>query len=179
MNRFLTYFIGPETVLTAVTVALFWFCGRHNSGEGRDVRLMELILMWLPFALVPLAFATIFVPGAKTWSWLGRTVILTFLAMVICAVRLLEGFGTGAKGQDAGFILVVTFGGFTVAIGSVIAGAMILAAQKPGFATWFREHRIIGSILSVVSVVPLGFVYAFVVTMVVFVGASFVSAFKR
>lgn len=40
MNRPLTQLLGPEAVLVMFTGLLFWFCARHNSGEGRDLALI-------------------------------------------------------------------------------------------------------------------------------------------
>ena len=56
MDRPLTYLLGPEAALTLATIVLYLFCARHNSGEGRDVAIMEKIVWMLPFLLAPFAF---------------------------------------------------------------------------------------------------------------------------
>ncbi len=164
MNRPLTYLIGPETALALFSVVLFWFCGRHNSGAGRDVVLMEKLIWLLPFIVTPIAFATIFVPGARTWWWLGRAILFAFIAILVCGGRLIEGLGSGAKGQDAAFILLVALGAFAVAPATAATGAMILAETKPGFGTWFQAHKTLGSILILLSALPIGVVLGVVVT---------------
>src|SRR5262245_30843854 len=116
MNRQLTYLFGPETVLAVLTAAIFWFCARHNSGEGRDVNIMEQLVVMLPLFVVPLVFATVLVPGAKNWWWLGRAIVFTYIMLGICAGRIITGFGTGAKWQDAAFILVILFGSISIAL---------------------------------------------------------------
>jgi hypothetical protein len=179
MNRSLTYVFGPEVVLLAFTGLTFWLCSRYPSGEGRDVLIMEKCVMLLPFVMVPPVFATVFVPGAKNWWWLGRAIILTYAVMCICAGKFIGGFGTGAKGQDAGFIMVIGFGTVFIAIGAAIAGAMILAEARPAFGAWFKAHRVIGSILTLFAAVPIGF--ALGVTAMVGIGifAGAYSSFRR
>lgn len=179
MSRNLTYFLGPESVLTLLGAAVFWICARHNSGDGRDAALMEKLVMLLPFVVVPIVFATIFVPGAKNWWWLGRAIVLTFVMLSICAGRLIHGFGMGAKGQDAAFIMVITFGIVGVAFATTITGAMILAEAKPAFADWFRARKIIGSILLLLSSVPIGFALGIVVTLGIGIFAGIYTSIKR
>jgi hypothetical protein len=164
MNRYLTYFIGPESVLTILSLAVFWFCARHNAGEGRDVAIMEKLVVLLPFIVVPIVFATVLVPGAKTWWWLGRAVLFTFAMLMICSYRVIEGFGTGAKGQDAAFIVVIMFGSVAIALATSVAGAMILAELKPAFADWFRARKVLGSLAVLASSLPIGFTLALIVT---------------
>lgn len=178
MNRYLSYFIGPETVLLALSVAVFWFCARHNSGEGRDLLLLEKLVMTLPFFVVPLAAATILVPGAKNLLWLGRFVVFTYVMLAICAGRIITGFGTGAKGQDAAFIMVIVFGTAVIALVTSVAGAMILAETKPAFAGWFRSHRILGTLLTAVSIVPVGVVLGGAATVLIGVLAAAYSSIK-
>ncbi len=56
MSRLVSFILGPESVLLLISALVFWFCARHNSGVGRDVELLERLLMVLPFIVVPLAF---------------------------------------------------------------------------------------------------------------------------
>ena len=154
MNRWATYLIGPETVLTVITIVIFSICSRHNSGEGKDVELMEKLVMGIAFWLVPLVFLTIFVPGARNWWWLGRASVLTLIMLLVMAGRLIAGFGTGAKGQDAGFLMVMCFGTVMIAICGAITGAMVLAETKPAFANWFGNHRLLGSLAVAASTIP-------------------------
>lgn len=179
MNQNMTYIIGPESVLAVFCAATFWFCSRHNSGTGRDVELMEKLVMLLPFVVVPVVFATIFVPGAKSWWWLGRAIVLTFAVLMICGGRLISGFGMGAKGQDAAFILIIAFGIVGVALATSISGAMILAEHRPGFADWFRARKIMGSILTLLMTLPIGVVLGVTVCLGIGVLGGLYSAFKR
>lgn len=164
MNRLPAYLIGPETTLALIGALLFWYCSRHGSGEGRDVVLMERLIWLLPFLIVPAAFATIFSPGAKTWWWLGRAMACSYAAIFVCGYRLIHGLGTGAKGQDAAFVLLIVSGTVAIALASTMSGAMILATKKPAFALWFQAHKVLGSFLTLVIAVPVGFVLGFIVT---------------
>ncbi len=180
VNRLLTYLIGPETVLTLFSILLFWFCARHNSGAGRDVVIMEKLIWTMPFIVTPIAFATIFVPDAKNWWWLGRTIVFTYIAIMVCGYRLIEGLGSGSKGQDAALILLLAIGAVAIAIATAVTGAMILAATKPGFANWFQAHKVLGTLLTAFATIPIGVVLGLTAT---FVGtillAFYVEVFKR
>jgi hypothetical protein len=178
MNRHLTYLIGPETVLLAVTAFIFQVCAQYGSGAGRDVDILERLVVTLPLWVVPLVFATIVVPGGRSWSWLARAIILTLIGLLVCAGRIIEGFGSGAKGQDAAFILVIAFGAVVVALASSITGAMILGHVKPSFADWFRQQKVTASVLTLASAVPISFVLAFVVTLSFSIVALTYSALK-
>jgi|GEM_PF-4936477 hypothetical protein len=179
MNRWTTYLAGPETVLAIITMLIFGICARHNSGEGRDVELMEKLVTGLAFWVVPLVFATVFVPGSKNWWWLGRAVMFTSVMLLVMAGKLISGFGTGSKGQDAGFIMVMVFGVFMVAVCSAIAGAMILSETKPAFGSWFSNHKFVGSLLVLVAMVPIGFLLGIIQSVGVGIFLSAWSAFKR
>ena len=179
MSRATSLLTGPELVLALLTGAVFWFCARHDSGEGRDVQLCEKLLMLLPLLVVPAAFATVLLPGAKTWWWLGRAVVFTYVFLLVGAGRLIAGFGTGAKGQDAAFIMVLIFGTVLIAIGTAVTGAMVLAENRPAFAAWFGARKILGSLLTAVATVPIGFALGIVATIAVTVVASLATAFKR
>lgn len=180
MNRPLTYLLGPEAVLVVFSVLLFWFCSRHNSGEGRDLAIMEKLIWSIPFLITPIAFATILAPDAKNWWWLGRAIVSTCLAVMVCGYRLIEGLGSGSKGQDVGLILLLMLGAVAIAIATSITGAMILAATKPGFANWFQAHKVLGTFLTAVATIPIGVVLGLTAT---FVGtillAFYCEVFKR
>lgn len=180
MNRPITYLLGPEAALAVSTALLFWFCARHNSGAGRDVALMEKLIWAIPFLLTPIAFATILVPDAKNWCWLGRAIGFTYLAIFVCGYRLICGLGSGSKGQDVAMILLVVLASVAIAIASSITGAMILAATKPGFANWFQAHNFLGSCLTVLAMIPIGFVLGIVVTVIsTILLAFYCEVFKR
>ena len=164
MNRWISFVLGPEVVLIAATAAVFAFCARHPSGEGRDLQAVERLAMLLPFVLVPLVFATVLVPGARNWGWLARTLVFTFVALGVCAGRTLSAFGTGAKGQDAGFIMILTLGVLLASLGTAAAGALILAETRPTFAAWFRAHPVLGVLLTLLSTVPIGLALGVVLT---------------
>ena len=179
MNRSLTYFIGPEIVLTALSLAVFWYCGRHNSGQGDDIRLMEKLVMLMPFVVVPLVFATIFVPGAKNWWWLGRAIGFTFVMLLICGGRVISGFGSGAKGQDAAFLILIMFGTLAVSVATAVTGAMILGETRPAFAEWFSGRRFLGTLLTLIASIPIGFVLGVSVTLISSCLAMAYSVIKR
>ncbi len=180
MSRPLTYLLGPETALVLFSGLLFWFCARHNSGEGRDLALMEKLIWAIPFIITPLAFATILAPDAKHWWWLGRAIVLTYIAIMVCGYRLIEGLGSGAQGQDVGLILLLMLGAVAIAIATAVTGAMILAETKPGFANWFHAHKILSAFLTALTTIPIGAVLGLTAT---FVGtlllAFYVEVFKR
>lgn len=180
MNRPLTYLFGPEAVLALFSVLLFWFCSRHNSGEGRDVAVMEKLIWALPFIITPIGFATILAPDAKNWWWLGRAIGFTYIAILVCGYRLIHGLGSGAKGQDAAFILLIVLASAAIALATAVTGAMILIATKPGFANWFQTHKVLGSFLTLLSAVPIGFVVGIAATVVFAILLSFYcEVFKR
>lgn len=171
--------LGPETVLLLAAAGVFWFCARHDSGEGRDLLVLERLVMVLPLAVVPLAFATVLVPGAQSWWWLGRAIVVTLAGLMICAGKIIAGFGSGAKGQDAAFVLVVVFGIALVSVGTAATGALILAANHAGFAEWFRVRRLLGCVLTMLAVLPIGVVLATGTTVLVGVTAGIWSALSR
>jgi hypothetical protein len=168
MNRPLSYLLGPEAVLVLFSALLFWFCSRHNSGEGRDIVIMEKLIWAIPLIITPIAFATILAPDAKNWWWLGRAIVFTYIAIMVCGYRLVAGLGSGSKGQDGALIMLVVLGSVAIAIATAVIGAMILAATKPGFANWFHAHKILGTFLTALAAIPIGFVLGLTVT---FVGA--------
>ncbi|HYG22863.1 MAG TPA: hypothetical protein VEH04_08780 [Verrucomicrobiae bacterium] len=179
MNRWATYLLGPETVLTIITFVIFTVCARHSSGEGKDVELLEKILMGLAFWVVPLVFATVSVPGARNWWWLGRAIGLTSIMLLVIACRLISGFGTGAKGQDAAFILVMILGIVMISLCAAVSGGWILFDLRPGFANWFRNHRFVGSLLVAAGAIPIAIALGLVQIAGVTLVASVWSSFKR
>jgi hypothetical protein len=174
MNRHLTYILGPEAVLVLSAIITWWFCSRHNSGEGRDVEIMGRLIWTIPFFITPVVFATILVPDAKNWWWLGRAILFTYIAIFVCGYRFIEGLGSGSKGQDVAFILLVALGAFTTGIATAVTGAMILADVRPGFGDWFHAHKVLGSFLTLLAAVPLAFVIGLTVTVV---GATLLSIY--
>ena len=83
--------------------------------------------------------------------------MFTYIAILVCGYRLVCGLGSGAKGQDVALILLVVLGAVAIAIATAVTGAMILAGTKPGFAHWFQAHKILGTILTALATVPIGF----------------------
>ena len=179
MNRLLNLLLTPEIVLLVLTGCVWAFCARHASGEGRDVERMERLIMLLPWLVVPVVFATVLAPGARNWIWLTRAVTETFLMMVVCSGRIISGFGNGARGQDAAFLMTMIFGTVAVALATSAAGAYILAEVRPAFGAWFRTHWILAPALTLIASVPIGLVQGFVLTVLVGVGAAFYSGFTR
>jgi hypothetical protein len=164
MKRPLSILLSPEAVLVLITAAVFWCCAHLPSGAGRDVEVLGRVVMFLPVLVVPVVFATVLAPGAKTWWRLGRAVIFTFVALAVCAWRIIEEFGAGPKGQDGAFIMMLVFALVMVSLGTAITGAMILGDTRPAFAAWFRARRVIGTLLTLLAALPIGFVLSIVVT---------------
>lgn len=180
MNRAINYLLGPEAVLAAATAVLFWFCARHNSGEGRDVVTMEKLIWAIPFVLTPIAFATILAPDARNWWWLGRAIGFTYIAIFVCGFRIINGLGSGPKGQDVAMILLVVTASVAIAIASSVTGALILAATKPGFANWFQSHKFLGSFLTMLAMIPIGFALGITATFIsTILLAFYCEVFKR
>jgi hypothetical protein len=179
MSRALSILLGPEVVLAALTAVVFLFCARHNTASDHDVRLLEKLLMVLPLIVVPIAFATILGPGARNWVWLGRVNVATMLCLSLCAYRLVSGFGSGAKGQDVGFMLVIGFGIGLSTIANAICGAMVLREQKPAVASWFQMHPVAGHLLTAVATLPILVVQVIATVAIVAAFALVASAFER
>lgn len=156
MSRLLTYLLGPETVLVLVNLAVFWFCARHGSGAGEDLRWMERGVWLMPPLAVGAAFLTLAVPGASGWWWLGRAILASLVGTAVLAWRLVEGFGSGAKGQDAAYIIALCLTGLSIGLGTAVAGAILLARQNPAFAEWWRMRPVVGIVLTLGASVPLG-----------------------
>ena len=172
MNRRMTYGVGPETVALLLGAFLFWYAAQHGSGEGGDLARLSEATMLMPLGVVPLVFATYFVPGAGTWSWLIRALVGSWAVMFVGGARMISGFGSGAKGQDAAFMLLLVFGTSLVAVAATLAGARILYVQRPPFAAWFRGHKFLGILLTLASMVVVGVVMGFVITFGVGVAAG-------
>lgn len=182
MNRALTFLAGPELVLAALTVGVFAFCARHNSYGSADVRVLERLLLLLPFVVVPAGFLTILAPEAKSWTWLTRANLAILVCIAVCGYRIVSGFGapgSGPKGQDAGMILVVSFAICLATVANAICGAMVLRAQSPGVAEWFRLHPIGGHALTAAATVPIFAVLVLAAVLLVTVLASVAGAFQR
>ncbi len=178
MNRRLSLFVGPEAVATLLMVASFVICKQHASYSESDVRTLETVIWLLPVVTVPLTFATIAVPGAKTVGWLVRANVAVLVCLMVGAYFIVSGFGapgSGPKGQDAGLILAVSLGAFFSAIASTICGVLILRVKRPQFDGWFRRHPVIGPLLTVVATVPVVFAQIIATGTVVGVIGAFVT----
>lgn len=156
MYRLISFISNPEVVLLLSCVLLFLFCLQHNSGEGHDVELMEKLIWALPFILTPISFSTILATDAKSWWWLLRAIVFTYLAIFICGYQLISALGSGSKGQDVAFILLIVTGTVAIAIATAITSVMILSATQPAFAIWFHTHRALGILLVILSTVLVG-----------------------
>jgi len=147
-----------------------------------DVRSLERLLWFLPLLIVPLAFATLYLPGAKTWVGLARVNVAAAICLAVCAGRIVSGFGapgSGPKGQDVGFILIVSLGLVFSALANSICGAMILRGQKPAIAEWFRVHSFVGPTLTALASVPVLVAEVVAGGVVVALVAMVITLFKR
>lgn len=182
MNRFLLSIGTPEVALGVFTALLFAFCARHNSFEDRDVRLLERLLWLLPLMVVAVAFATLLRPELRTWWGLGRINLAVTLALIFGAYRLVSGFGapgSGPKGQDAGFIVVFALGMALCAPANAGAAAWILSDQNPSFADWFRQRKLIGSLLTFLAALPLAVIMMAWGSVVLGLAGAMAMAVKR
>ncbi len=159
MNRALTYLLGPEAAMALLTALIFFLCARYGSYSSRDVDIINNLIWSLPLVTVVLAYATIFVPGARSWWWIPRVNIAVAVALLICVNKLSYAHAAPDSGPRSGmeYVVVLCFGLCLAALANAIAGALILAEHKPAFAAWFRAHRVIGSVLTVLAAVPVGF----------------------
>lgn len=179
MNRSMTYLLGPESMALIAGISTWVVTTRHNSGQGRDVDVLEAWAMWLPFVVVPLVFLTAFAPGARNWMWVGRAILLSYLALGLCGARLIQGFGMGAKGQDAAFLMILIFGTALISLGTSISGAWVLALQRPGFGVWMGKHQVLGGLLTLVAALPVGFILGLSSLAMVAIVAGVYSGLKR
>lgn len=176
----MTWLLGPESVAAAVGAAVLWYCARHASGTGRDVELMERLVVLLPLLVVVPVFLTILAPGATaTWTWLTRALVVSFVVAGFLTLRVVEGFGSGAKGQDAAMIVSLCLTSMVAGAGSAIAGAMVLSQRDAAFAAWFKARPVLASLITLAASVPIGIALLFVLCVVggVLLGAW--SAFRR
>lgn len=182
MNRSLAFLVGPEAAMAFFTAAVFFFCARHYSYSSRDVDILERVMWLLPFAAVPLVYATIFVPGAKSWWWLGRVNVALFAALIVCGNKVVGGFvapGAGPSAGAFGIFAVICFGVVFAALANSLSGALIIAESKPAFAEWFRARKVVGSILTALAAVPIGAAMAFVLAVALSVYVGVTSLFNR
>lgn len=182
MNRPLHFLAGPEAVLALLTALVFLVCARHSSYSAADVRVLERMMWLLPVVAVPLAYATLLVPGAKSWWWIGRINLAVLVCLTVGALRVVEGFGapgSGPKGQDAGFIIVISLGVILSALGNAVAGALVLRAENPSFAEWFRLRPVLAPALTVLAAVPLAAAQTVATGLVLGIAGAVYSAFSR
>jgi len=145
--------------MTLLTVLVFAFCARHYSYSSRDVDIPGRLMWLLPVLAVPLVYTTHFVPGAKSWWWLIRANIALSIALIVCSGKLVNGFLAPEAGPSVGVygaFAVFCFGMILAALGNAVAGALILAQNKPAFAEWARHHRVPGSVMTGLAAVPIG-----------------------
>lgn len=182
MNRPLTCLLGPEATMTLLTALVFLICARHYTYSTRDVDILGRLMWLLPIIAVPLAYATILVPGAKSWWWLGRANIALFVALLVCANKVVNGFkapGSGPSAGGLGIFAVLCFGLVFAALTNAVTGALILAEHKPAFAEWFRARRFIGCLLTAIAAIPIGAAMAAEGGVIVGIHVFFVTLFKR
>jgi hypothetical protein len=182
MSRSSSILLGPEAAMALLTAAVFLFCSRHGSYSSRDVDSLERLMWALPFLAVPLAYATIFVPGASGWWWLGRVNVALFVALLVSANKVVGGFvapGAGPSAGAYGIVAVISFGVVFAALANAVVGALILAEARPAFAEWFRAHRFMGSTLTAFAAVPIGAAMTFVLGAALSVYVGVASLFNR
>ena len=165
--------------MVVVTAVVYWICSRHASGEGRDVALMEQMIFVVPLLAVLAVFLTGLVPGMRSWWWLGRAILASFVGTAIFSYRIIEGFGSGAKGQDAAFVISFMGAGVAASLATAVAAALIRADQDPAFADWFRLRPVVGSTLTLLAAVPIGVVLLIGASTVGGLALGFWSVFRK
>ncbi len=182
MNRPLAYLLGPEAAMILLTALVFLFCARHYSYSSRDVAILNRFLWLIPLLAVALAYATAFVPGAKSWWWLGRVNVSVFVAITVCANKVVDGLVAPGAGPGTGataIFAVLCFGLVLAALANAFGGAYILAEHKPAFAQWYHAHRFLGYFLTLLAAIPIGAVMLAAGTLVVGIYSSFVTLSKN
>ncbi|HEX2099155.1 MAG TPA: hypothetical protein VHF69_00745 [Candidatus Synoicihabitans sp.] len=161
MNRWPLIVFAPEVIVAGLTVVICWYCARHYTYSDSDVRSMERLLWLLPLLFVGAAFATFFVTGHRTWSWLLRANLAAAVGLGLVLLRAVGGLGapgSGPKGQEAAFILVIAFAMILGAVANTFAGALILRANRPTLDGWYVEHPLRALALTGVAAIPVFFV---------------------
>lgn len=179
MNRALPLLLGPEAVMLAITLAMHVYCARHASGEGRDLRVMGVLIWSLPLLAVTAVYLTVLAPGAANAWWLARAALASLVGISLCSYRIVEGFGEGAKGQDAGYVFALLVGGIAMSLGTSICGAYVRTQTHPAFADWFRARPVLGCTLTLLAAIPIGAVIFGVTTAFGGFALGLWSAFRR
>ena len=182
MSRGLAILMAPELVVAVLIAVVFLVCARHHSYSDADVRVLERLLYLLPVVLVGAVFAGLYGTGLRTWGGLVRANLAVIVGLVVAGYRIVSGFGapgSGPKGQDAGFIVLLSLGLVLSTVANAVLGTVILRAQKPAVAEWYRDHAVAGPLLSVVSMVPILLVQIVAVTLVASVAGMLAGWFKR
>lgn len=165
MNRVAGILFGPEVALALLTGAIYLFCVRHSSYGSEDVRAIERMIWLCPFLAVAVGFATYWLPGARTWWWMGRLNLSLLATLVVSALLLIDKLGkpgSGPHGQDGAFIVIVSFGVIFSAIGNSFLAASLLRAQRPGLDAWFQLRPVLGHVLTFLAAIPVGTVQVIV-----------------
>ncbi len=148
---------APETIAAIAVAVVYGLCALHPNVDGKDVDFLEGMIWLLPPIVVPAVFATV-LDGTQSLRWLLRPTLASLAALMVSAFRTIQNFGSGARGQDAALIVVMTLGVVFVAVALSVSGAVILARQRPAFRDWFRRRRLLGSLLTLMAAIPVGFV---------------------
>lgn len=179
MPRLLSIALGPELLMAVIVACVFGFCARHATTSPGQTEILERLIFLLPPLIVLAVFLTVFVPGAANWWWLGRASVVSMVGTGIVAGRIIAGFGSGAKGQDAAFIVAIMFAGFAASLAIPASGAYVLARTNSSFAEWFRMRPVIGVLLTIAAAVPVGVALFFIVSFGGGILLGIWSAFRR
>lgn len=182
MNRAMVFVFAPEAVLAALTGLVYLFCARHSSYSSADVSAVERMIWLCPVIAVVAAFATLWVPGSRTWWWLARLNLALVVGLVACAFLLAARLGkpgSGPHGEDGAVMIIVAFGVIFSAIGNAFAAAAILRAQRPGFDAWFQARPVLGPALTLLAAVPVGVVQGLVTTVVLTLALAIYAGLSR
>ncbi len=182
MTRLASYLHSPELLLVLIGAGVFFYCSRHASYSDSDVTSLSHLMWLLPLVMVATVYATLWWPENRTWIWVGRATLALTVALLVCGWRVVSGFGapgSGPKGQDAGFILMLSLGLGLAAVGNAIAITLILRERRPAWDVWFESHPILGVLLTAVGVVPVFFAQLLAAGMVGGVLSFFHTLLKR
>lgn len=161
MTRLASLLHSPELLLVLIGAGVFVYCSRHASYSDSDVSALSHLMWLLPLVMAAAVYATLGLPGNRTWFWVARATLALTVALLVCGWRVVSGFGapgSGPKGQDAGLVLMLSLGLGLAAVGNAIATTLILRERRPAWDVWFEAHPLLGVLLTGAGAVPVFFV---------------------
>ena len=182
MQRISIYLFSPEILLGLLNLGVILFCARHRTYSDSDVQALSCLAFLLPALAVLAGFALIFVPTPKTWGWLARANLETWATLLFCGFQIVSGFGapgSGPKGQDAGFILILSFGLCATALANAFSLSQIFRGSRTSWDTWLSSHPVAGFLAVGAGAVPVMFAQLLLFGVLVGVGSFVLTLVRR